>query len=89
MIDELKEYLKITWNDEDINLSRILESGKIYLNNIVGISLDFKTNAYYKMLLFEYSRYVYNNALEYFDTNFRSQLVQLQIQNVVIEDVKK
>ncbi|WP_034438811.1 phage head-tail connector protein [Clostridium ihumii] len=84
MIEELKEKLKITWNDEDNNLIRSIEAGKEYLNGVAGTSLDFETSSFNKELLFEYCRYAYNNAMEYFEENFQRQLVQLQIQNVVL-----
>ncbi|MPQ45281.1 hypothetical protein, partial [Clostridium tarantellae] len=83
------EYLNITFEDKDSILNGFLESGKIYLNNIAGVSLEFNTNSYNKNLLFEYCRYIYNNAFEYFEPNFKGPLIQLQIQNVVSENDKE
>ncbi|WP_170272339.1 head-tail connector protein, partial [Clostridium tarantellae] len=48
MLKELKEYLNITFEDKDSILNGFLESGKIYLNNIAGVSLEFNTNSYNK-----------------------------------------
>lgn len=86
MLKELKDKLKVTWNDEDGDLQRILESGKEYLDGIAGTSLNFETSSFNKELLFEYCRYSYNNAIEYFEENFQRQLIQLQIQNVNLKE---
>lgn len=83
MLEELKKSLSITWNDKDESLQRSIEAGKEYLEGIAGTSLDFKSSSLNKTLLFEYCRYDYNNALEYFEDNFIRQLTQLQIRSVV------
>lgn len=84
MLEELKEELKITWPDEDSKLERILKSGKLYLeNDIAGTNLDFEKDESNKTLLFNYCRYCYYNTLEYFEENFRSQLVTLQLKSAV------
>lgn len=87
MLEELKKRLKISWNDEDDNLQRSIEAGKEYLESIAGTTLDFVGSSFNMALLFEYCRYDYNNAVEYFEINFSKQLIQLQIQSVVKEDV--
>lgn len=86
MLKELKKKLKITWNDEDDDLIRSLDSGKEYLNGIAGTSLDFEASFFNRELLFEYCRYSYNNAVEYFEENFQRQLIHLQVMNVVVKD---
>ncbi|CUP72870.1 MULTISPECIES: phage gp6-like head-tail connector protein [Clostridium] len=88
MLEELKKRLKITWNDEDDNFKRSLEAGKEYLEHIAGTTLDFEGSSFNMALLFEYCRYDYNNAIEYFEMNFQRQLTQLQIQSVVQENDK-
>lgn len=88
MLEELKKRLKITWNDEDLEISRSINAGKEYLENIAGTTLDFEGSSFNMALLFEYCRYDYNNAIEYFEMNFQRQLTQLQIQSVVQEDDK-
>ena len=37
---EVKEYLKITWDDEDQSLLKMIERSKAYLNNLIGVELD-------------------------------------------------
>lgn len=88
MLEELKKRLKITWNEEDDNFKRSLEAGKEYLEGIAGTTLDFEGSSFNKSLLFEYCRYDYNDAIEYFESNFSKQLIQLQIRSVVQKDDK-
>lgn len=80
MLQAVKDYLKITWDDEDALLQAIIERGKAYLNDLTGSELDFDTDGQPKSLLLDYCRYVYNNASEYFEENFASELLRLQLQ---------
>lgn len=84
MLKELKDYLKITWDDEDSKLDRILQSGMEYLqDDIAGCELDFNSNQSNKDLLLDYCRYSYNNASEYFEENFKGKLLRLQLKSAV------
>ena len=80
MLQAVKTYLKITWDDEDGSLQTIIERGKAYLNDLVGAELDFDVAGPPRSLLLDYCRYVYNNASEYFEENFASELLRLQLQ---------
>ena len=80
MLQAVKDYLKITWDDEDGSLQTIIERGKTYLNDLVGAELDFDVAGPPRSLLLDYCRYVYNNASEYFEENFASELLRLQLQ---------
>ncbi len=83
MLQEIKDYLKITWDDEDVNLQKTIDRGKAYLNELTGAVLDFDTEGLARSLLFDYVRYVYNNASEYFEENFSSEILRLQLQTGV------
>ncbi len=85
MLQEVKEYLKITWDDEDNYIQGIFNRGKDYLNNLTGTELDFEVEGQPKALLLDYCRYAYNNALEYFEENFHRELRRLIIQEAVKE----
>lgn len=85
MLQEVKEYLKITWDDENSYIQGIINRGKDYLNNLTGTELDFKVEGQPKALLLDYCRYAYNNALEYFEENFHRELRRLIIQEAVKE----
>ena len=79
MLEELKSYLKITWIEEDLLLYNLIDEGKAYLNDITGVELDFETDITNKSLLKDYVRYSYNNQIEYFEENFASKLLRLQL----------
>lgn len=68
-------------DDEDGNLKNILESSYADLRDKCG-NYDM-TDKRFKELVFERARYVYNDALEYFDTNFLSQINSLAIKKAI------
>lgn len=73
-VEDLKKYLKITWDNEDVDLEKILERGKGYLNAKTGVEIDYDEDYEAQQLLLDYGRYVYNHAFEMFEHNFASQL---------------
>lgn len=87
MLQKVKDYLKITWDDEDQNLTEIIERAKAYLNNLVGIELDFDAEDDPRALLLDRCRYVYNNAGEYFAENFEGDILRLQLA-AAVKDVE-
>jgi len=80
MLSAVKNYLKITWDDEDAALQTIIDRGKAYLDDLTGAELDFESDGPARSLLLDYCRYVYNNASEYFEENFATELLRLQLQ---------
>jgi hypothetical protein len=80
MLQAVKDYLKVTWNDEDAHIQGIINRGQAYLNDLTGAELDYETDGQPKALLLDYCRYVYNNASEYFEENFARELLRLQLQ---------
>lgn len=79
MLEELKKHLRITWSEEDTELTSMLERGKKYLDRIIGIELDYTQEDLPKSLLFDYCRYYYNNSIEYFTQNFHDEILYLQL----------
>lgn len=81
LLDDVKNYLDITWEDEqtDLKLTGIIERGKKYLNKVAGKELNFDAEDKPKELLLDYCRYVRSNALEVFQQNYLSELLSLQI----------
>ncbi|WP_421924835.1 hypothetical protein [Lysinibacillus capsici] len=77
LLSEFKERMKLG-DDEDDNLTRILKASNDDLQRICG-DYDINTHEVFKELVFERSRYVYNDALEYFHSNFLTQLNNLNI----------
>lgn len=89
MLEDVKEYLKITWDDEDVKLQNMIDRGQNYLNERTGVELDYTTEGQPKALLLDYCRYAYNNALEYFNENFKSELFRLQLKKAVDADAQE
>jgi len=81
---EFKGRMKLG-DDEDDNLIRILKASTEDLQAICG-HYDINTSERFKELVFERSRYVYNDVLEYFSDNFLTQIVNLSIDKAMEED---
>ncbi|MCM1190740.1 MAG: hypothetical protein NC541_15805 [bacterium] len=79
MLEELKEYLNITYDDPvtDRVLQGALERGKAVLNDYAGAELDYEEGLP-RQLLFDYCRYVRSHAVEMFEVNFRHDLISLR-----------
>lgn len=68
---------------EDDNLTRILKaSSEALLEDCGKYNM---TNERFKELVFERSRYVYNDALEYFSTNFLTEINNLRLKSALDE----
>lgn len=81
MLDEVKGYLAITWDDiaTNSNIQNSIAEGSQYLSNKLGTELNFDTDLEARALLKDYCRYVRNYSLEYFEANFLSKILGLQI----------
>ncbi|MEQ6353943.1 hypothetical protein ABNX05_04885 [Lysinibacillus sp. M3] len=77
LLAEFKERMKLS-DDEDGNLTRILKASTEDLIDKCG-DYDVHVNERFKELVFERSRYAYNDAIEYFDNNFLTQITTLAI----------
>ncbi|WP_411736411.1 hypothetical protein [Paenibacillus sp. M2] len=71
-------------DEEDGNLLRILKASNDDLVRVCG-DYDIQTHEVFKELVFERSRYVYNDALEYFNINFLTQINNLMLDKVLSE----
>lgn len=89
MLEDVKDYLKITWEDEDSYIQGIIDRGEDYFNNLTGTELDFEVEGQPKALLLDYCRYAYNNALEYYESNFHKEIARLQLQEAVKENARQ
>lgn len=81
LLSDVRNYLDITYDDPetDQKLTGIIERGKVYLDNIAGVQQDYDNESTSRQLLFDYCRYTRNNALEYFEGNFKTELLTLRI----------
>lgn len=88
ILTEFKDRMRLG-DDEDENLWRILSASNKALISACG-DYDIKTDETFKELVFERSRYVYNDALEYFSTSFLTEINNLAIakalEEIVLED---
>jgi len=77
MVEQFKDRMHISHSAEDDNLKQMLSFSVSALKQKVG---DFdEDNDRAKELVFERTRYAYNDALEYFEDNFLSELTGLGI----------
>lgn len=85
LLQEVKNHLRITWNEEDAHITSLIERAKAYFKSVTGASLDFNEEGQAKHLLLERCRYVYNRSAEEFENNFRHEIINLQFQTAVKE----
>lgn len=68
--------------NEDANLTRILISSEKELIRVCG-DYDIQLDEVFKELVFERSRYAYNDALEYFTKNFLTEINSLGMEKAL------
>lgn len=85
IVDQFRDRMHLG-DDEYPNLLRILSASNAALIRDCG-SYDITTDETFKELVFERSRYVYNDALEYFNDNFLSQINSLGVAKALEEIV--
>ena len=83
LLAEFKEHMKLS-DDEDNNLTRILKASDKALYKPCG-GRNINEDETYKELVFERARYSYNNALEFFQKNFLSEINTLGIESAMDE----
>lgn len=80
LLEEFKERMHITHGSEDNNLKRLLSFSIAAIKDSCGdfdIYGETELDQRAKELVFERARYAYNDALEFFDDNFLSQINSL------------
>lgn len=83
-IEELKERMKIFHDSEDKNLQRVLNTSEIDVLSLVGENAneDLRTVE----LIYERSRYVYSDSLEFFYDNFQEPILNLSLEYAKVGD---
>lgn len=79
MLDRIKRDLRIIGEDEDEIVEDLIEDAKANLSSITGVEVDFIKYPLARKLLKDHCRYDYNNAIEFFEDNFRSDIIRLQM----------
>ncbi|MED1404280.1 hypothetical protein P4U07_15905 [Bacillus mycoides] len=85
ILQQFKDRMRLG-DDEDDNLKRILFASNKALIKDCGL-YDINEDETFKELVFERSRYVYNDALEYFTDNFLTEINSFGIQKA-LEEIK-
>lgn len=85
LLKEFKERMRISHNIEDGNLRRLLSFSIADLQEKCG-EFDINKNEQAKELVFERTRYAYNDALEFFNDNFLSQINSLGLSLAMKEE---
>jgi hypothetical protein len=88
LIDTLKDYLDITWDDShtDAKLGGILARAQDKLCAYAGSdSVDFGDGTTEQQLLLDLCRYTYNNASEDFEQNYKADLLMLRAKYATID----
>lgn len=79
LLDEFKARNHIFHDSENDNLNDILSKSQVAIKRLVGS--DDLAKPQIAELVLERSRYVYNDALEYFNDNFQSELIGVSLDN--------
>lgn len=87
LLKEVKDYLHITWIEEDENIKKLISEAQQYLSEKTGTEIDFEKDLVAKGLLKDYCRYVRNFSKEYFEKNFLNELQNLQFKYAINENV--
>lgn len=84
LLIELKDKLQITWEDESTNrnLTKMLKRGMKYFNEF-GKEFKFEEDSTERELLLERCRYIWNNSLDDFETNFHAEISRLILMTAV------
>ena len=84
-LDKIKRSLKITWIEDDEELLSIIEEGISFLEARAG-KLDFITNFQAFKLLKEYCRYAWAGNSNFFESDYRHEILNLQIIKAIEEE---
>lgn len=91
LIDDVKTYLDITWTDQHTTakLNGIISRAQSKLAGYAGCTvpeLDLSTESNEKQLFLDLCRYIYNNASEDFENNYRADLIMLRAAHAEVSD---
>lgn len=79
-----KERMRIFHSGEDANLSRMLESSQMVITRLVGSGNIYDHQI--RELILERARYVYNDQVEFFYENFKTDILALSLNGIEMED---
>lgn len=80
LLADVKNWLDITWEDDatDAKVSGLIASGMVYLDGKLGEAGDYTMDGLPRTLLLEYCRYGRDSALDVFENNYQSMILDMQ-----------
>lgn len=88
LLEEFKNRMHIFHDGEDDNLKQLLSFSIAFVESKIG-KFDIEKHIKAKELIFERTRYAYNDALEYFEDNFLSEIISLSLEMAGDDDVEE
>lgn len=87
LLEDVLNDLDITYNDANTSkkIKDIMLRGKAYLNDKYGAVIDYAQDMQAREMLFSYCRYGRSNAIEQFEHDFKSQIVNLAIHGAIVK----
>lgn len=79
-VDEVKKQLKIYHSHSDDRLKSFLESSYLFIKSKCG-DFNIEENNMGTELMYSRVRYMNDDALEYFDDNFKSMMIHFALKN--------
>lgn len=82
---DVENYLNITWDDEATNdkICGLISAASAYLDGKGGTELDYEADGMARTLLMEYVRYARDEALDVFENNYTSMILDLMNERMV------
>lgn len=80
ILEELKQELYITWNDDntDTRLINIQKRAEYKINDYAGTQVDISEDLDARSLLINLVRYMWNNVEEQFELNYKADILMLR-----------
>ena len=90
LLADVKNYLGITWSDEDTDkkVRGLIASGEAYLDTKRGAPADYEEDGLPRTLLMDYVRYMRDDALDVFESNYRALLLTMRHERLVFDHVE-
>lgn len=87
LLDDVKNYLRITWDEEDEYIFKMIKRAIAYFKSITGADVDFVSEEQNRQLLLDRCRYMHNHVIEEFEENFKSEIINLQFRLYEVTEV--
>ena len=75
----LKDYLRVSWDDDDGNISGMAYRGIAYIDSLAGQAQNYSVEGEARSLLFDYVRYAFSHASAAFTKDFAQEILHLQL----------